>query len=184
MPVAIYEPGDIFLTRGNSIISKLIRVFSRTGGESRTMVNHCGLVVDDGNSVSAVIVEASSKVIRRRFNAYRRSSSTQVAVYRPLNVTPEQIATIVAYAESTVGKPYGYHVIVLHWLDWLLNGRYVFRRLTTEHYPICSSVVAEAYSAAGLTFGVAANAASPDDVWDYVTTSDNYKAVHHLGELP
>ena len=44
----ILKPGDIFLTRGPGLLSRLIRFFSRSIGESRTKVNHAGLVVKEG----------------------------------------------------------------------------------------------------------------------------------------
>ena len=41
----LLEPGDVFLTRGSSFISRAIRFFTRSIGEKRTKVNHVGLVV-------------------------------------------------------------------------------------------------------------------------------------------
>ena len=58
------EPGDIFLTRGCSFISKAIRYITRSIGEKRTKVNHVGLVVQRGDIKTAIGVEALSKVIR------------------------------------------------------------------------------------------------------------------------
>ena len=181
----MFQPGDIFLTRGDSFVSRAIRFFSRTGGESRTMVNHCGVIVTAGGSSSAEVVEALTKVKRRRFAAYRNSDSTQVAVYRPLNATDDQLVTIVDRAVGYVGDSYGYVKIVAHFLDWCLGGRYVFRRMAAmDNYPICSWVVAQAYADAGLTFDVPAGSASPDDIWDFVTTNpDKYAPVHELGRL-
>ena len=62
----VLEPADIFLTRGTGIISRLIRVFSRSIGESRTEVNHVGVVVEGGPIDSAVVIEALSKVKRHK----------------------------------------------------------------------------------------------------------------------
>jgi len=42
------KPNDIFLTRGPGLLSRLIRFFSRTIGESRTKVNHAGVVAKEG----------------------------------------------------------------------------------------------------------------------------------------
>lgn len=182
----MFQPGDIFVTRGDSFISKAIRFFSRSGGESRTMVNHTGLIVTEGTSASAEIVEALTKVKRRKFSAYQRSTSTQVAVFRPINVTDDQIVTIVDRAVGYVGDGYGYLKIVAHLIDWCLGGRYVARRVVAmDNYPICSWVVAQAYADAGLNFGVPAGAASPDDIWDFcLANPDKYEVVHELGMLP
>ena len=178
----VVEPGDIFLTQGNSFISKAIRFFSKSGGESRTEVNHVGLVVVGGRPHSATIVEASSTVLRHSMEGYWNSKNTKVAVFRPKNITPATRDHIVQRANSYVGRKYGYLKIVAHFLDWILGGRYFFRRFAfMDKYPICSWVVAQAYADAGYTFGVDAGAASPDDIWDFVLTNiDKYDMIHGL----
>lgn len=177
------EPGDIFVTKGDSFVSRAIRFFSRTGGESRTQVNHTGLVTVGGNQATAVIVEALTKVRRRTMASYATSLNTEVAVFRPLNVSGKDLETIVARANGYVGRSYGYLKIAAHFGDWCLGGRYFFRRfVSSDRYPICSWVVAQAYSDAGFTFGVDPGAADPDDIWDYCTSNpDKYQVVHPLG---
>lgn len=177
---AALQPGDIFLTRGDSFISKAIRFFSRSGGESRTVANHTGLVVYPGSIYNADIVEALTTVKRRRFSVYSKAKTTDVWVFRPVSLTDKELLVISERARGYVGKKYGYLKIAAHFVDWCLGGRYVARRFVSmDNYPICSWVVAQAYSDAGYTFGVAAGAASPDDIWDYVTTHpDKYKMVY------
>lgn len=179
------EPGDIFLTRGDSFISKAIRFFSRSGGESRTMVNHVGLVTESGSMYDATIVEALSKVKRRKMSSYATSKSTEVAVYRPKNLTYEQRKAIVDRANGYVGASYGYIKIVAHLLDWFLGGRYFFRRIAAmDKYPICSWVVSYAYLDAGLTFGVEPGSASPDDIWDWIyPRTREYEEIHPLKKV-
>ena len=50
---------------------------------------------------------------------------------------------------------------------WLLLGAYVFRRLAGDRYPICSWLVAHSFKKARLFFGVEADEAQPDDIWDF-----------------
>lgn len=176
------EPGDIFLTQGTSFVSRAIRVLTRNVGESRTEVNHVGVVTQTGSEKTAVIVEASSKVIRRTMASYATSKSTKVAIYRRSSLHNEEEFAIVNAANRYVGAKYGYLKIVAHFLDWCLGGVYFFRRMAfMDNYPICSWLVAYAYQNAGLGFGVAANAASPDDIWDWVINPDNgYEEIHPL----
>jgi len=178
-------PGDIFLTKGDSFVSRAIRFFSRSGGESRTEANHVGLVVGAGNEVTAPIVEALTKVKRRTMKSYSASKNTEVAIYRPLGLSDVELDAIVERAEGYVGASYGYLKLVTHMIDYFLGGRYVARRLTnSDNYPICSWVVAYAYSDAGLTFGVAPGAASPDDIMDYCVAHPNkYKVVHPMRKM-
>jgi len=183
---ALLKPGDIFFTRGTGCLSCAIRVCTRSFGEKRSKVNHVGVVVEQGGIKSAVIVEALSKVrMHRLWERYSPPKKDQVAVYRANNLTPEQIEIIVAEANEQVGRLYGYVKIIAHLLDWVLNGAYVFRRLTSDpRYPICSWLVAHSYSKAGKHFGVAPSAADPDDIWDFVDKrTDIYEPIIELGSL-
>lgn len=184
----ILKPGDIFMTKGPALLSRLIRFFSRTLGESRAKVNHAGVVVKGGTLRTAEIVE-SVAVARhcRLWEHYGPGSHTAVAVYRPLNLTPGEVSVIVATAERQVGKKYGIGKLAAHFLDWLLQGVYLFRRLADNgDYPICSWLVAHAFAEAGKDFGVEPGAAEPDDIWDFVTDEENrdkYACVHALKRL-
>lgn len=182
----VLQPADIFFTRGTSLLSRAIRFFTRRIGESRTKVNHVGIVVEAGHLERVVVVEALIRVRRHRlWERYFAKRETKLAVYRPLDLTGSETERIVAKAESYVGRQYGFAMIVAHFLDWLLQGAYVFRRLLgSDDYPICSWVVAHAFAAADKTFGVPAGAASPDDIWDFVHESpDKYAEVRNLRAL-
>lgn len=174
--------GDVVLTRGQGLVSGVIRFFTRGIGESRTKVSHVGLIVEGGPLESCVLVEALHRVMRHVLWSRYAGSGTKVAVYRPKSLTSEEIATVVQKAESYVGRRYGYMKILAHWLDWVLQGAYVFRRLANEdRYPICSWVVACSFAAAGKRFGVEPGAATPDDIWDFVTQqTDQYEPIVEL----
>ena len=99
-----------------------------------------------------------------------------------IDIGGTKVHAIVAKANGYVGRQYGWTKIVTHLLDWGLKGAYVFRRLThDDDYPICSWLVAHAYLAADMTFGVPAGAANPDDIWDYVVANtDEFTQVRDL----
>jgi len=180
------RPADLFLTQGPSLVSRLIRLFTRQIGESRTQVNHVGVVVQGGPLREAIVVEALSTVRRHRlWRRYGPPKKDRVAIYRPLDLSADQIAQVVAGAEGYVGRKYGWFMLVAHLLDWTLQGAYVFRRLAgVDRYPICSWVVAHAFLKAGKDFGVAPGAADPDDIWDYVVAHHaRYARIHPLEPL-
>jgi hypothetical protein len=183
----LLKPADIFLTRGSSFLSRAIRFFTRGIGEKRTKVNHVGLVVQGGDLKTAVVVEALSRVMRHRlWSQYSPPKKDLVVVYRATNLTPKEIKTIVAEAESQVDKKYGYIMIVAHLLDWLLLGAYCFRRLVPgERYPICSWLVAHSFKKAGKYFDVEPGMASPDDIWDFVAERkpSRYEKIRSLKPL-
>lgn len=183
----ILEPGDVFLTRGRGFFAAAIRFFTRTIGESRTKVNHVGLVVESGPLRDAVIVESVSKVRRRRLGQRPAWANDRVAVYRPVGLGEDEVRRVVEVAESFVGRGYSYWKVVLHVLDWLLLGAYVFRRLgRMDDYPICSWLVAHAYSKVGRDFGVEPGGASPDDICDFVRANNPqlFVAVRGLEPMP
>lgn len=182
----ILKPGDIFLTRGKSFLSKAIRFFTRSIGESRTKINHVGLLVENGILQTAVVVEASTAVKRHSlWSRYGPPAKDDVAVYRAKNLSDEEVKIIVAEAESQVGREYGYFKVLAHLMDWALLGAYVFRRLANNgDYPICSWLVAHSFSKAGKNFGVEPGAASPDDIWDFIQSHPEiYGCVHPLKAL-
>jgi hypothetical protein len=182
----VIKPGDIFLTRGNALISRLIRFFSTKIGESRTMVNHVGVVVEEGTLQTCVVVEALSRVKHHKlWEQYGPPDNDSVAIYRSINLTSEEIDKIVKYANKQVGRKYGYFKIVTHLLDWFFFGVYFFRRFTNNgQYPICSWLVAYAFAEADKNFDVAPGAAEPDDIWDFVNKNkDKYEEVYPLSRL-
>jgi hypothetical protein len=180
------QAGDVFLTRSTSFLGKLIRICTQSFGEKRSKVNHVGLIVEAGGMQEAVAIEALIRVRRHRlWSRYHPPKTDWIAIYRPKNIPPEDMTVILAEAEDQVGKPYGFGKIIAHFLDWLLFGAYVFRRLTQDgDYPICSWLVAHAFSKAGYTFGVDPGAADPDDIWDFVVGNPGYyDRIAKLGPL-
>jgi hypothetical protein len=170
---------DIILTSSPGILGSLIKYFQKENNESPSKVSHCGIMVDDTN-----IVEALAHVMKRSVKGgYGSKSSSSLSVFRPLNLSENEKQVILTKAASYVGRTYGYFKIAMHSLDWATGGHYLFRRIAgMDKYPICSWVVAHAYGAAGKDFGVAAGAAQPDDIWDFVTTNlDKYECVFPLG---
>ena len=173
----IVANGDIFLTRGHGSLSKGIRYFTKEIGESRTKVNHCGLVVQYGPLETAVIVEALTKVkMHELWSRYGPESETDIMIFRPVNLPLFDIDKIVFTAMKQVGKTYGYTKVVAHFLDWCLLGAYCFRRIAdSPNYPICSWLVAHAFASVGKSFGVELGKATPDDIYDYcMANPDKY----------
>ena len=182
----ILQPADIVCTRSKSTLGKIIRFLTRRIGEARTKVNHVGVITEGGTSSNAVIVEAL-KTVRRAWlgEAYGGKSAPDVAIFRPLNLTENERFVVAAKAEGYVGRKYGYLKLLTHAADWLLQGAYVFRRLTgSDKYPICSWLVAQAFAFVGKDFGVKPGAATPDDIWDFcMSHPDKYQILVPLGNL-
>ncbi len=186
MKTVVLLAGDVFLTYGAGFFSQLIRFFTRTIGESRTRVNHTGIVVAAGDLKSCQVVETLLRVRKHKlWRRYGPFNHDKVTVYRPINLTPEETDIIVTNALEQVGKRYGIFTVIGHLLDWLLLGAYVFRRIThSGDYPICSWLVADAFAEAGKTFDVQPGAAQPDDIWDFIQQNpDKYQLIHPLEQI-
>jgi hypothetical protein len=182
----VLRPADIVCTRGRGKLAGLIRFFTRRVGESRSQVNHVGVIVVGGPISAAVIVEALSSVVRRRLvDGYTGKAAGDVAIFRPVNLEMGERWKIASTAMDYVGRKYGALKILAHLGDWLLQGAYVFRRIAgDDNYPICSWLVAHSFATAGRNFGVSPGAASPDDIWDFCTSNpDKYECVVPLGNL-
>ncbi len=192
------EPGDIVLVASDGFVAWAIRRF-RSRCEEPTYVNHVALIVntvgpDDWRSAEidaicvpgawerlrtrpwaqAILIDAQPpRVARRSLADYR---GQLVAVYRPrLPISLRQ--RIAARAARFEGKWYGLSKIFLHLFGLAGLSRF-------DRYPICSWVVAKPFQEEGLSFGVDAGGARPDDVWDFCRTRpDAYECVMPLGIL-
>lgn len=185
------HPGDIVLVKGNSLISRLIRVLTRHIGEKRTKVNHVGMIIGEGTVggapyEGALIIEAISRVkVRTLSAAYGPPKRDEVAIYRATNLTEKERIKVAGEAYHHLGQHYGWKRIVCLALDRLLLGAYVFRRLIRNREPICSWLVAHAYSSIGKHFGVSPDSATPDDIWDFVAEREGtpYICIYPLSRL-
>ena len=163
------KKGDILLTRNETFLSKAIRIFQQDPNESRSVVSHVGIVVEDGTESSAVIIEALTKVRRHTIEKAYGKSKEKLFIARPCSLSEDNILKVVAKAEQYNGKTYGYLKVAAHALDRLFRGQYVFRRLCfMDDYPICSWIVAYSYDEINYRFGVLPTLCQPDDIWDNV----------------
>jgi len=178
------QPGDIVFTAGDSLLSRLIRWGSRRLGESKTQVNHVGIITGYGSLLTAQVTEALWHVVTRRLWDGYGNKRTRVAIARPTNIELSTRVSIAREALRYTDRHYGWWKLMLHFGDKLLGGVYFFRRLAQiKKYPICSFLVAECYGDYGYDFGVEVGEAQPDDIWDYCVASENYKFLRPLERM-
>jgi hypothetical protein len=108
-----------------------------------------------------------------------------VAIYRVRQWNDIDRYECIDLARKYKGRDYGYPAIVTHWLDWCLQGAYVFRRLTnSDRYPICSWLVDYVCNKLRVNFGVPKGSANPDDIWDYIQAHPaEFEEILPLGRL-
>lgn len=181
------KSGDIVCVGSKGLLSKLIRWFTRVGGENRTFCSHVGVMYD-----SATVCEAQAQVnMNAFFDTYYQLNPNNywVEVWRRQQLSANDVACIKKKCMEYKGRTYGYLKILAHALDGLLSkityrDIYLFRRLCRmDNYPICSWLVAYVYDHCVFprAFGVEASRATPDDIHDHLINSNAYKQVWSLG---
>jgi hypothetical protein len=168
-PPPPFLPGDIVCFHGANWLSAAIQWATKSPGETPVFANHVGVFT------SAIeITEALWTVTTRP--ACESLAGSAYQIWRNTTLTCAQRQAVAQKALTYVGREYGVGKILLHLGDALLTKAvgsevYAFRRLASlDRYPICSWVVAEAYAKAlGLSFGLPANEAAPDDIWRFIT---------------
>ncbi len=166
----ILEPGDIFCTRGENLLSTGIRFCTRSKGEPRTRVNHAGIVVGSGTIMTAPVVEALITVQEHTlFSQYGPPNNDQVVIYRPIGLYPVERQRMADKARSYVGSStagqagHAFLELVLRWCLSFPTAQSL--RPLTMHL-----VVEEAAEVAYLDFGVPKGSTQPDDIDDWCRT--------------
>jgi hypothetical protein len=154
----------VLTTRADNLRARAIRWFA---GEA---YSHVALVVRGGYVDTCVIVEADLRVRMGTLVQYHLRD--YVNAWEPLNMDRATIAALCDMAEASVGQLYGVPEFFTQAADALLEKMLpgparinLLRRLN----PLlpgtqCSGLVAGWWSMVGLTFGVPAYSATPQDV--------------------
>lgn len=178
-PYEVFEPGDVILTGGNALISRIIRWITQARGQSKTIKNHAGIAVSKNT-----YIEALTTVRRHDYN-HLINLNTDIEVWRKVDLIDDQKENIVLRASDYVGRLYGPQKIVLHAFDGLLGkifakDVYLFRKLGfMDRYPICSWVVSYAYDFVGYQFlNKDPKYATPDCIHDHLVESKDWKIVY------
>jgi hypothetical protein len=181
------EAGDVVFFADESWVSRVIRWFTRHGGESETIYSHCGQMINPylvGQQNIKVSLDQIGEVIRGR------SKRTRMEIWR-YDLTLGQQSKIHDYWMNAEGAPYGALKIIAHMLDGLLGKfgrkeRVFFRRLFITPWHTCSGRVGLAMSEAfsrPSPFAMLAGRESPDDIHDFVLASDRWKKVWDSGAI-
>jgi Permuted papain-like amidase enzyme, YaeF/YiiX, C92 family len=149
-----YSPvaGDYGVVSSNGFFAKLIRL----GTVSRW--NHAFIYIGDGQVVEAnptgVAISPVSKYPKIAWNMHE-------------GLSEEQRAKIVAYAKSTVGRPYNFGIIIM--LAFRAIGVKIFPRSIINYLAkhdgyICSELVAECYAEADFPICQQPDLCNPGDL--------------------
>ena len=174
-------PGDIFLTRGSSWVSRAIRKFQRSPGEPKSWVNHVGMFMQETRFTHAIGIEALHTV--KQHNVYdrykRKKEMIAIARYEPF-VKQDRYEVSIEASRFTNAK-YGYAKIGGNFGDYLLSkikGKEVFffrNRFKTKRRPICSILDSLAYATKKVLFlQKDPKTVQPDDIWDEIVKNPDW----------
>jgi hypothetical protein len=172
--------GDTFFTRSDSWLGRLIRWGETERGETPSWTNHTGVVVKAGHIdkgvYAAEVVEALGHVRRGPL----RLNGVAVRVFRPVpDYTEEEKMRLIAEAQSHIGERYGWWKLA-GFLIKRATGLDVPRLFFIRDRPICSYLAAWANEAARPRsaewpgFGMAPQAADPDEMLDFCETHPEF----------
>lgn len=175
-------PLDLFLTSSDTWPSKIVRWATQSEGEPETMASHVGVFTSVRSLELAEGIEALWRVTEHGvWEARRRTKAEHLAIFRPVNLTDFQKRVILTELRSHIGEKYGWWKPLFHLAAKLTGKSWFTRFFFIDDRPICSYLVAIAFEAAGLTFGVEGRTATPDDIWDFVLSNpDKYRCVRPL----
>lgn len=160
---------DIVLERGDNLLSAGILECQRARGEGKSVVSHSGVIVEPGNPLKSKLIESLSSTVVRPLSTYLDGKHSMIC-FRNMTLSDYDRKRIAAKAMQYQGRKYGYHIIAAQFFDYLLGGKYFFRKMCRQdNYPICSWVVSFSYAEIGHLFlGLKPNLVQPDDIWDHI----------------
>jgi hypothetical protein len=170
---------DIVLDRGDNLLSKGILECQRQRGEGKSIVSHAGLIVEGGNPLKSKLIESLHTTVIRNLSYYL-DGKRSIIVFRNRTFDGSNRVEIVKKAMEYTTRSYGYHIIAAHFMDYLLGGKYVFRKMfKMGKYDICSWKVSYPYASIGYKFlGIEPNLVQPDDIWDHIMkTIDEWEVI-------
>lgn len=149
------RPGDIFLTSSNSRIGGLVRLLQAIIGDY-SIYTHCGIVLEHGD-----IVEAMPEGARvRDLTEYKNDPRI---VFSNFDLTDKQRNDICAAALSYVGVGYSWADYLYMALNhWGLKSKWIKRHIATSRKMICSQLVTQCYTDAGIDLFT--DGRTPEDV--------------------
>jgi hypothetical protein len=157
------EPGDFILTRGDAFFNKVIRFGQniRFRGVDRKYAywDHSALVVrSDGSLIEAT----GTGVIRTNLARYKDQEYHFVRLGKTVN--PGDRDEVVAFAEWSLGEPYGWTTLVCISLGLLTGGTFTFGFSGQQ---ICSGLVAKALERTKAIFNRDSTDIMPADLAKY-----------------
>ena len=180
------ELGDILGYHNPKWLGRAIQWATTGWHEKPSVLSHCGVFVNMGALENVNIVEAlvpQGVTYRKFIDGYENGENCYIL--KPLNLNDIHRALIANYAYKQINKPYGYFKILGQLIDGTIakiarvKDVFWFRRIfNSEHFPICSYLVAHAYEEAGLDFGESDNYTNPDEIYDWAEVHpDKYEII-------
>lgn len=162
----VFRPGDIVYNQSKSIVSRLIRFFTRGRKEEPSWASHAAGVSQVVPDV--LICEATAKGVQENPFVSLDKGTGHAVVLRWPGLSRSEQETIVKTWRSQIGWKYSFIDLTLHFLDSVFfKGKYRFRRLSWWEPSTCAAFVMQGYVEAGRGTPFAIDEITPDDLLDW-----------------
>jgi len=177
-----FLPGDLVLFKGLSTwTARAIRSCQRRVGESPSIVNHVGIMIDREN-----LMEALARIRRNPLSIYLFNPDYEIYIFRHNGLDEGERIRISEWICRQEGRFYAPLKILAHLGDHLIGkisrgDPRIFRRIIfSERFFICSELAARAYyEEPGYKFlGMDPQEVTPDDIWDHILASKDWEEVY------
>lgn len=148
------QPGDLLLFRvsvSSNWLDRLIGWGQKVIHQAPTKVAYCHVAIV-GPDAESIYEAVWPKVHNITFDLTKIQKNLIVEAYRVRDVTPEQVAKVMAYCQSQIGQWYSVTSIV------------TFGIIDIGHRPYCSLLAWRAWLAADIILGPDESMVSPDDI--------------------
>lgn len=149
-----YDRGDIGFTVGKSIMSKLIRHFTRWHEMAGIAADHIFIVAGEAKCIEAHSIRG---VINRNLKVYFNNKNVDVFFVRPKGINPQIADEMVGNAQKELDKKYSVALIINnflrgthigHMIDKATNQK-LFDRLSVllsnKNSHLCSQLIADSF---------------------------------------
>lgn len=138
------QPGDFGLVRITGYVGLLIRVAQWLNGSGARNYEHAFIVTPNNT-----LVEAEPGGARRVGDGEYAGANV---IYSSWNLTDEQRSKIVWHAQQAIGTPYSaLDYVALALRRFHIPAPWLRRYIESSRHVICSQLIDQCYSAAGLT---------------------------------
>lgn len=172
-------PGDLIFVGGDAWYKEVVKFFTTYRNEEPSEMAHVAGILNN-----SIVSEALFRVTESKYTEWSEKHNF-FEVWRNVALSKSDLLNISYEVTKQNNNFYGWWKLIAHALDGTMSkiiasDFFFFRKmLFMKDYPICSWLWAYAYyNVVGYKFTYNPNTVSPDDMYDHVCNSRDWKLIH------